>query len=196
MLVGRYKLLIVDDDVSSLAVLSARFSELRYCVRSAHGGSSALSEIEKELPDILLSDLNMPGIPGVQFLLMVRRMFPSIRVVAMSRADSGSRVPRGVAADVFYEKGSSLHLLTQAVDAMTQPGRSTIRLAAEDLFGFKVFENIPSHSGTGQLARSSGRSMAFLLPQRSERLEQSQEQEAIPSSRQEAIVRRNRGNRP
>jgi DNA-binding NtrC family response regulator len=128
------KLLIVDDDVSNLAVLSQRLSKLGYCVRSANGVSSALSEIEKELPDILLSDLNLPDISSIQFLLIVRRMFPSVRAVAMSRAHSGSRVPPGVAADAFYEKGSDLHFLTQTVDAMANPGRSTIRLGTEDLF--------------------------------------------------------------
>ena len=119
-------LLIVDDDSSILTALSQHFSELGYSVRSSKDGSSALSEIEMELPDILLSDLNMPGIPAIQFLLTVRRMFPSIRVVAMSGAYSGGDVPPAVAADAFYGKGSSLHLLTQAVNAMTRPGRSTI----------------------------------------------------------------------
>jgi DNA-binding NtrC family response regulator len=155
-------LLIVDDDISILTVLSQHFSELGYSVRSSKGGSSALSEIEMELPDILLSDLNMPGIPAVQFLLTVRRMFPSIRVVAMSGAYSGSGVPLAVAADAFYQKGSSLYLLAQAVNAMTRPNRSTIRLAMEDLFGFQFFESIPFHPSTEGSAFPPERSIAFL----------------------------------
>src|SRR5580692_9131062 len=96
------KLLIVDDDLVIRTGLSQHFSELGYCVRSAKDESSALLEIEKGLPDILLSDLNMPGISSIQFLLKVRRMFPSIRAVAMSDDYSGSRVPPGIAADAFY----------------------------------------------------------------------------------------------
>src|SRR5580700_3743806 len=159
-------LLIVEDDISILIFLSQQLSDLGYRFRSVKDSSSALSEIEKELPDILLSDIDMPGIPGVQFLSTVRRKFPSIRVVAMSGAFSGRRVPAGIAADAFYEKGSSLHLLAQIVDAMTKPGRSTIRLATEDLFGFQVFENIPSHPSAEGTATSIRRSIAFLLPQR------------------------------
>ncbi len=158
------KLLIVDDDPSILTMLSLYFSELGYCVRSAEDGSSALSEIEKEHPDILLSDIHMPGISGILFLLIVRQNFPSIQVVAMSGAYSGSRVPPGVAADAFYEKGSSLDLLTQAVDAVTQPGRSTIRLSTEDLVGFLVFESTSSHFGTGNFVHSTERSIASLVP--------------------------------
>jgi DNA-binding NtrC family response regulator len=196
MLYMSKKLLIADDDMSILAFLSQHFSELGYSVRSAEDGSSALSEIERELPDILLSDLKLPGIPGTPFLVKVRQNFPSVRVVAMSGAHRGSRLPPGVAADAFYEKGSSLHRLTEAVDAMTRPGRLTIRLGTEDWFGFTVYEKIPSHPVTGQLVHSAEHSIAFLVPQRIEGLEQSQGKEELPSIRQEAIVERYDGDRP
>jgi CheY-like chemotaxis protein len=190
-------LLIVDDDISILAVLSQHFSELGFTVRSVKDGSSALSEIENELPDVLLSDINPPGIPGVQFLSIVRRKFPSIRVVAMSGAFSESLMPPGIAADAFYEKDSSLHLLTQVVDAMTQPGRSTNRLATNDLFGFQVFENIPSHPGAERLTTSASaeHSIAFLLPPPARRTEHRLGQEELRGIRQEAISGRDSDNR-
>ena len=190
------KLLIADDDISILSVLSQHFSELGCCVRSVEDGSSALSEIEKELPDILLSDLKMPGIPVNLFLVNVRQKFPSIRVVAMSEAHSGRRVPPGVAADAFYQKGSSLHLLTEAVDAMTRPSRLTVRLGTEDLFGFTVYEKIPYHPDTRQWVQSAERSIAFLVRQRSPGLEQSQERVELASIRQGAIVDWDEGDRP
>ena len=187
MLDIRKTLLIVDDDISILTVLSQHFSELGYCVRSVKDGSSAMSEIENELPDILLSDINPPGIPGVQFLSTVRRKFPSVRVVAMSGALSEGLMPPGIAADAFYEKDSSLHLLTQIVDSMTQPDRSTVRLATNDLFGFQVFENIPSHPGVEPSTTSTENSIAFLFPPPVRRLEQRQEREELPGIRQEVI---------
>jgi nucleotide-binding universal stress UspA family protein len=150
------KLLIVDDDVILLTALSQRFSDLGYHVRSVRSGSAALSEMEKELPDILLSDLNLPGIPDAQLISTVRRQFPSIRVVAMSGSLSEGNVPVGIAADAFYEKGSSLRLLIQAVDSMTQVERPAIRVATDDLFGFPVFETIPSHRGDELSASSPG----------------------------------------
>jgi CheY-like chemotaxis protein len=180
------KLLIADKDTSLLTVLSQHFSQLGYEVRSAEGECSALLEIEKELPDVFLSDLNMGGIPGEQFLLMVRRMFPSIRVIAMSGAHSGSRVPLGVAADAFFGKGSSLHLLPMAVDAMTRPGRSTIRLSVESLFGFQFFESIPSHSGSVGPAFPPLRSIAAFAPQGSDGSEHSQGQKKLPGNLQKA----------
>src|ERR1700747_2682690 len=91
------KLLIVDDDPSLRMSLSHIFTEWGYSVRSAEDGFSALFEIRQEIPDIILSDLNMPGMSGFEFLSVVRRRFPEIHVIAMSGAFSGDGVPPGVA---------------------------------------------------------------------------------------------------
>ncbi len=101
--------------------MSIIFTALGYATRTAPNGFSALDAIKNEIPDIILSDLNMPCMSGYELLSVVRRRFPSIRVVAMSGAFKGATVPPGVAADAFYEKGCHHpHLLLGAVEAMTQ----------------------------------------------------------------------------
>ena len=72
---AKVKLLVVDDDVSLLMLLSQIFTESGYSVRSAEDGFSALAEIRNEIPNIILSDLNMPGMSGFEFLSVVRRRF-------------------------------------------------------------------------------------------------------------------------
>ena len=118
---AKVKLLIVDDEESIRTSLSLIFTGSGHSVRSSADGFSALFEIRHELPDIILSDLNMPGMSGFELLSVVRRRFPAIQVIAMSGAFSGDGVPPGVAADAFYEKGTSLHSLLQIVEAMTHP---------------------------------------------------------------------------
>ena len=54
---------------TSRGVLSHVLSEMGYRVRTAEDGFSALAELRKEIPDILLSDLNMPGMSGFELLL-------------------------------------------------------------------------------------------------------------------------------
>ncbi len=80
-----------------------------------------------EMPDILLSDLNMPGMSGFELLSVVRRRFPAIQVIAMSGAFSGDTVPTGIVADAFYEKGRSPGTLVEMVRAMAQTDRSCVR---------------------------------------------------------------------
>jgi CheY-like chemotaxis protein len=89
MLNAKRKLLIVDDEVSLRSSLSQIFTTFGYSVRSAEDGFSALAAMRNEIPDILLSDLNMPGMSGFELLSVVRRRFPAIQVIAMSGAFFG-----------------------------------------------------------------------------------------------------------
>jgi CheY-like chemotaxis protein len=78
-----------------------------YDVTTAEHGFDALLQIKEEMPDLIISDLNMPQMSGFEFLSVVRRRFPEIMVIAVSGAyESGDNVPGGVIADAFYAKGS------------------------------------------------------------------------------------------
>jgi CheY-like chemotaxis protein len=112
------KLLIVDDEPSIRSSMSALLAEIGYGVRCAEDGYSALRELRKEIPDILLSDLNMPGMTGFELLSVVRSRFPEIHTIAMSGSFSGDEVPSGVAADAFYQKGSSMGCLLRIMEAL------------------------------------------------------------------------------
>ena len=108
----------MDDDPAIRSTLSLLLAEIGYRVRCARDGFSALRELQKEIPDILLSDLNMPGMSGFELLSVVRRRFPAIPVIAMSSAFSGNEVPSGVAADAFFQKGSSMGALLRIIEAL------------------------------------------------------------------------------
>jgi CheY-like chemotaxis protein len=114
----KIKLLIVDDEASTRELMTQIFTSLGHNVTSAEDGFTALAEIRKQLPDIILSDLNMPGMSGFELLSVVRRRFPAIQAIAMSGAFSGDAVQPGVAADAFYEKASKLPILLQIIETM------------------------------------------------------------------------------
>jgi DNA-binding NtrC family response regulator len=92
------------------------FAALGYRVRTADSGFAGLAEMHEEVPDILLSDLNMPRMSGFDLRAVVSRRFPGVRAIAMSGAFSGDSIPCGAIADAFYEKGSSLADLLRAVE--------------------------------------------------------------------------------
>lgn len=111
------RILIVDDELSIRSTMSLTLTEIGYRVKCAEDGFSALAELRKEVPDILLSDLNMPGMSGFELLSVVRRRYHSVHRIAMSGAFSGDEMPSGVAADGFYQKGSSLTSLLRIIEA-------------------------------------------------------------------------------
>jgi CheY-like chemotaxis protein len=75
---------VVDDDSALLSVLSELLKEHGYAVHTTPDGFAALAVIRDQVPDVLLSDLNMPRMTGFQLLSVVRRRFPTIAVIAMS----------------------------------------------------------------------------------------------------------------
>ena len=113
----KMSVLVVDDKACIRTSMSLVLTEMGYQVRSVDDGLAALRAIRQDTPDILLSDLNMPGMSGFELLLVVRRRFPAILVIAMSGSFSGSEVPSGVPADAFYQKGSSTTALLQILKA-------------------------------------------------------------------------------
>jgi len=123
------RLLVVDDEPSIRTTLSLILAEVGYRVRTAEDGVSALMAIREEVPEFLLSDLNMPGMSGFDLLSVVRHSFPNIRTIAMSGAFSGDEVPSGVAADAFYQKGSSLGSLLRLMENLPSHQRLPARPA-------------------------------------------------------------------
>ena len=111
--------LIVDDEPSIRASLSQILTERGYRTRSAADGLSALDEVHRDPPDILISDLNMPGMSGFELLPIVRRRLPQIRLIAMSGAFSSNELPSDVTADEFYQKGSGVVCLIEIIESLT-----------------------------------------------------------------------------
>ena len=122
-------LLIVDDEPAIRKLLTQIFASQGHEVRAAEDGFAALTLIRETPPDILLSDLNMPGMTGFELLSIVRRLYPEIHVIATSGAYSGINVPHGIAADAFYEKATGLSILFELLAAGALPDRQTFSAA-------------------------------------------------------------------
>ena len=116
-------ILIVDDEESVRTSFTEVFAYLGYRTRNVPDGLAALIEIRQEVPDILLSDLNMPAMSGFELLSVIRRRFPGIYVIAMSGMFSESRFPCGVTADAYYQKGGGAGDLVKMVESRPLPSR-------------------------------------------------------------------------
>lgn len=99
------RILVVDDEECIRAVFEQLLQREGYEVATAEDGFDALLKLKQFLPDLIISDLNMPRMSGFEFLSVVRRRFPKISVIASSGAYGSRVVPTGVLADAFFAKG-------------------------------------------------------------------------------------------
>jgi two-component system, response regulator, stage 0 sporulation protein F len=78
------RILIVDDEQSVREVLSEYFTEQGYAVESAGDGEEALAIVQRSLPDLVLLDVRMPGIDGVETLRRLRGIAPDLAVIMVT----------------------------------------------------------------------------------------------------------------
>lgn len=71
-----FRILIVDDEQSFALLVSQILKDEGYKVTTAAGGNEALSLIDRYNPDLIISDIKMPGMDGIAFMDAVKSRFP------------------------------------------------------------------------------------------------------------------------
>jgi CheY-like chemotaxis protein len=85
------RVLVVDDSVIDLRVASKLLEQdTDWSILCARDGREALGLVESELPDLVVTDLQMPGMDGLQLVETIRAEYPLIPVVLMTAAGSES----------------------------------------------------------------------------------------------------------
>ncbi len=105
-------ILVVDDDGALCDLLQDLLTEEGYEVRCAHHGGAALDEIGRSLPDLVLTDIQMPHLDGLGLLRCLADQSVALPVVLMS-AVRPIDVPVGVA---FVAKPFDLDALLAIVE--------------------------------------------------------------------------------
>jgi len=131
---SKRQILVVDDDPYVRETVALLLISAGYDVATAEDGFGALLQLRKMLPDVIVSDLDMPDMSGFELLSVVRRRFPRILTLAMSGAHSDDEVPPDVIADGFYAKGGQptnlFRTLEQLISSAPAPGSAHQRKIA------------------------------------------------------------------
>ena len=117
---SKYRILVVDDEPSVRDIVAELLRSAGYEVVTAQDGFGALLQLRKMVPDLIVSDLNMPHMSGYELLSVIRRRFPQILSLAMSADYMGNEVPSGVIADSFFSQGQGLNIRMEAVAALIE----------------------------------------------------------------------------
>ncbi|MCX7983243.1 MAG: sigma-54 dependent transcriptional regulator [Syntrophales bacterium] len=128
----RRTILIVDDEESILKSLGAILADEGYEVFTAESGEQALKIIDEELPSLVLLDIWLPGIDGLEVLKRIKTEYPQIMVIMMSghgTIETAVKATKLGAFD-FIEKPLSL----EKVILLVSHALDMARLEEENLF--------------------------------------------------------------
>jgi len=145
------RILIADDEQAARTSLGQILTEDGYEVALASEGEEALRLIAEESPDVLLTDLRMPGMDGHELLKRVRQSYPDIVVIIMTAHGTIRSAVQALheGAEDYLTKPIDVeeleHLLKQAM--VKRKLLSETRLLRERLDDKYNFENIVGRSG-------------------------------------------------
>lgn len=119
-------ILLVDDDPSVRSIAADMLLEAGHPVAEAASAAAALDALAQgsTQPDLILADIAMPGINGLEFAKIVRRTWPSLPVVLMTGYASSSLVGIGDEHDILRKPFQAADLVARVRRALSQARRS------------------------------------------------------------------------
>lgn len=119
---AKKKVLIVDDDPQVRKILERMLAGLEYEVISTADGQAALEAISQVYPDLIILDIMMPGMSGIEVCRRIRQDFPKkgIQVLMLSAKDSQADRRRALeyGADDFVTKPFHIASLARKIQYM------------------------------------------------------------------------------
>lgn len=97
------KILIVEDDKSLITLLTAALKDDNYEILTAEDGKAALKTAREQLPDLILLDLEMPGMKGLEVLKELRNYEKTrdIRVIILTNIGDVASIEEAMESSVF-----------------------------------------------------------------------------------------------
>ena len=121
------RILIVDDEPTIITLVTIALKKSGYDVVTAESGQQALDLLERDkvAPDVLFTDLNIPGMNGIELAIKVKGLFPSVdMIIASANYPDGAReracsIGIKVSLDKPYLVPTLLSAITQCANTPT-----------------------------------------------------------------------------
>ena len=150
MLQGNSRILVVDDDASVRDMLSIVLKRAGYDVVCAESGESALNTLKKESFELVISDIKMPGVSGIELLKKIKSIdaeLPVIMITAFASANDAVEAMKLGAADYITKPFNidELKLIIERSLYRKSIEKENIELKSR-LTEKEKFENIVGHN--------------------------------------------------
>lgn len=119
---GRFSTLVVDDEIPACLTLEKFLRKRGFEARSVHTGEEAVRSVKESAPDIVVLDIKMPGMDGIETLRRIRKMDEDMVVIMLTAIDDVATALTTIreGADDFLRKPVVLpeleHYITSALE--------------------------------------------------------------------------------
>ena len=119
------KVLFVDDEEDFVRTMAERMEMREVGSDVALDGEQALQMLQDEVPDVMVLDLRMPGIDGMEVLRRVKKMYPQMEVIIMTGhgSDQDEKEARRLGAFDYLRKPVDINDLMEIVRNAGKAGR-------------------------------------------------------------------------
>lgn len=111
------KVLLVDDEDEFVKSLSERIQMRDIESGVAFNGEEALGIVDEDMPDVMVLDLKMPGIDGLEVLRRVRKTYPDVQVIMLTGhgSEKDEREARRLGAFEYLQKPTEIDRLVETI---------------------------------------------------------------------------------
>jgi DNA-binding NtrC family response regulator len=155
---SKIKLLLVDDEEEYVRTMASRLEMRDVASRVVLSGEEALRAVEDDAPDVMVLDLRMPGIDGMEVLERVKAEHPRVQVVILTGhgSDVEEREARRLGAFEYLEKPADTKQLLKTVRAAWKKGLALLKESA-DGFSRTMTAAALAEGGLAEAAREESR---------------------------------------
>jgi len=95
------KILLVDDEKDFVEMLSLRLGETGEKVTPAYNGKECIDILEKNPVDVVILDIKMPGMDGIEVLKEIKKRFPLVEVIMLTGHGTAETAVQGMKLGAF-----------------------------------------------------------------------------------------------
>ncbi|MCF8040429.1 MAG: response regulator [Desulfohalobiaceae bacterium] len=114
---SQIKVLLVDDEKEFVNSLAERINMRELGSTVAYDGEQAMRVVQDEIPDVVVLDLRMPGIDGIEVLRRLKKSYPQVQVIVLTGhgSEKDERLARELGAYEYLQKPTRIEHLTKLI---------------------------------------------------------------------------------